>query len=99
MGNRNIQVVPAAVSLTVSFISSILILGEPAEMYTFGGQLMISKLGWMFGAALSTVVFVPVLHPLKLTSVNKVCACGHGYFVTFEAADPGFCWCCGLNIP
>ena len=74
MGNRDIQVVPAALSLTVSFISSILILGEPAEMYTFGGQLMISKLGWVLGAVLSTVIFVPVLHPLKLTSVNEVCS-------------------------
>lgn len=72
MGNHDIQVIPAAMSLTVSFISSILILGEPAEMYTFGGQLWISKFGWLLGAALSTVIFVPVLHPLKLTSVNEV---------------------------
>ena len=86
MGNHNIQVIPAAMSLTVSFISSILILGEPAEMYTFGGQLWISKFGWMLGAVLSTVIFVPVLHPLKLTSVNEVNSSNQFCFVTSKTS-------------
>ena len=36
MGNRNMRTVPVSLSILVSFISAILVLGTPAEMYTKG---------------------------------------------------------------
>ena len=72
MSSHKIQVLPATLSLTVSFISSILILGDPAEIYTFGGQFFLSKFGWALGAVLAALVFVPVLQPLGTSSVNEV---------------------------
>ncbi len=72
MGNRKMQFIPTTVSLMVSYVSSILLLGYPAEMYGFGAQLWVSVFGFFLGAAGGALLFVPVLYPLRLTSVNEV---------------------------
>ncbi len=72
-GGGQIGVLGASVSLTVSFISSILILGYPAEIYSFGSQYWVGNFGWAFLApVLSAVVYVPVLYPLQTTTSNEV---------------------------
>ena len=38
MGDRNLKIIPVAISLLVSFISSTAIMGTPAEMYAYGTQ-------------------------------------------------------------
>ena len=72
-GDRNLNFIPVSVSLTASFFSSILMLGFPAEAYTNGGMYWLYAVGIAIGAILTTILFVPVFHPLKLTSVNEVC--------------------------
>ncbi|CAG5130556.1 unnamed protein product, partial [Candidula unifasciata] len=69
MGNRNMPIIPVAISILVSFMSAILILGTPAEMYTQGTEYYISLIGMLLGIAISAILFVPLLYPLKLTSV------------------------------
>ncbi|XP_048239282.1 sodium-dependent multivitamin transporter-like [Haliotis rufescens] len=39
VGGRNMQIIPVALSLVVSFESSIMILGIPAEVYVYGAQV------------------------------------------------------------
>ena len=84
-GDRNLSFFPVSVSLTASFFSSILMLGFPAEAYTNGGMYWLYAVGIAIGAILSATLFVPVFHPLKLTSVNEVCilycVCGFGVAV------------------
>ncbi len=72
MGNHQMKVIPVTLSFTVSYISTILILGFPAEIYSFGGEFIMTSFGTWIGIALSCVVFVPVLYPLQITSVNEV---------------------------
>lgn len=72
LGGRSQGILPISISLFASFISSILILGFPAEVYTNGGMFIITSIGICIGAILSAIIFVPVFYPLKLTSVNKV---------------------------
>ena len=55
-----------------SYVSAILVLGYPAEMYAFGGQWILHAVGTAIGAALACVLFVPLFYPLKLTSINEV---------------------------
>ena len=58
--------------LQVSFVSAIIVLGHPAEMYVHGTQLVIRVLGYVVGIMLSTIIFVPLLYPLKLKTVFEV---------------------------
>ena len=53
-------------------MSSIMVLGYPAEMYTFGGQYVLNSFGWALGYFLSGFIYVPVLYPLKTTTTNEV---------------------------
>ncbi|KAL8568333.1 hypothetical protein ACOMHN_040906 [Nucella lapillus] len=68
MADRNMSIVPIAVSILVSFMSAILILGTPAEMYTAGTEFVVHLVGLLLAVLISALVFVPLLYPLKLTS-------------------------------
>ena len=72
LGSRQMAVIPVALSMIVSFVSSILILGYPAETYAYGGQYLLYAGGHAIAATLTILICVPVLYPLKLTSVNQV---------------------------
>ena len=73
MGNRQMNLIPVTLSLMVSYISTLTLLGYPAEMYAFGSQYWMSAFGKGAGALIACYLFVPVLYPLKLVSVNEVC--------------------------
>ena len=63
---------PVACSILVSFISAILVLGTPAEMYTRGTQLFMRTIGYCLALFLSSLIFVPLFFPLKITSSFEV---------------------------
>ena len=44
MAGRNLKILPVALSILVSFVSAVGILGQPAEMYAFGTQYSLSGL-------------------------------------------------------
>ncbi|XP_059145437.1 sodium-coupled monocarboxylate transporter 1-like [Physella acuta] len=68
MGNRSLSILPVAISILASFMSAILILGTPAEMYTQGTEFYLATFGVMLGVVLAALLFVPLLYPLHLTS-------------------------------
>ncbi|KAH3802750.1 hypothetical protein DPMN_156432 [Dreissena polymorpha] len=68
MGGRIMQLVQVAITILVSFISAILILGMPAEMYTAGTLYFLYLIGMILAIILSALIFVPLLYPLSLTS-------------------------------
>jgi Na+/proline symporter len=72
MGGRNLQMMPVAVSMLVSYMSAILILGTPAEMYTAGTQYFLYVFGLMAACLVAALLFVPLLYPLKLVSSYEV---------------------------
>lgn len=72
MGGRSLQLVPVAISILVSFMSAILILGTPAEMYTQGTQYFMYMFGIILAIILASQLFVPLLYPLQLTSSFEV---------------------------
>ena len=70
--NRQMSVIPVSLSMTLSFISAILILGMPAEMYAFGTQFWMDNIGMILGAVMAAILFVPLLYPLRLYSCYEV---------------------------
>lgn len=72
MGNRELKLIPVSISLLVSFLSAILLLGFPAESYNNGFEFVLNAFGMSLGCFLAAAVFVPLLYPLHLTSSFEV---------------------------
>ena len=72
MGGRNLKLLPVAISILVSFMSAILILGTPAEMYTAGTMYVLYMLGISIAVLISAKIFLPLFYPLQLTSSFEV---------------------------
>ncbi|XP_049805974.1 sodium-coupled monocarboxylate transporter 1-like isoform X1 [Schistocerca nitens] len=70
-GNGQMSTVPVALSMLASFLSSITLMGQPAEVYIFGPQL------WLFGIAMLLsipavcYIFIPFYHRIKCTSAYE----------------------------
>ena len=76
LANRQLKVIPTALSLFVSFQSAIAILGTTAEMYSYGVQLMVmGPISALIGIAVVERLFVPWMFRMKLVSVNEVRVC------------------------
>ena len=72
LGNRKMNIIPVTLSLMVSYISTLTLLGIPAEVYSYGGQYWLGSFGGAIGTSMACIIFVPVFYPLKLVSVNEV---------------------------
>lgn len=72
MANHQMKTLPVALSILVSFVSGILVLGTPAEMYTRGTQLFMRTIGYCVACFLSSRLFVPLFFSLRVTSSFEV---------------------------
>ena len=70
--DRQLSVVPAALSIIVSYMSAIMIIGVPAEAYLYGGEYILAAFGTGFGTIIAALFVVPILYPLRLVSINHV---------------------------
>ncbi|XP_021372063.1 sodium-coupled monocarboxylate transporter 1-like [Mizuhopecten yessoensis] len=71
MGNRHMKVLPVALSLMVTFESSITMLGFPAEVYVHGIMFWWALFSFMFANFIGVLIWVPLIHPLKVTSLYQ----------------------------
>jgi len=76
LANRQLKTVPVTLSILVSFVSGIIVLGTPAEMYTRGTQLFMRTVGYSLACVVSSLLFVPLFFNLKVTSSFEVCVSG-----------------------
>ena len=72
MGGRKLGLIPVSISILVSFFSAIVLLGNPAEMYTLNTMLVWATVGMYLAVVLAAAIFVPLLYPLQLTSSFEV---------------------------
>ena len=77
MGNRQMQIVPVALSMLASFMSAITVLGVPAENYLYGTQFMLISVAYAALMPVVAYVFIPVFYNLNLTSMYEVSSCRH----------------------
>ncbi|XP_045173763.1 sodium-coupled monocarboxylate transporter 2-like [Mercenaria mercenaria] len=71
LAGRNSRTWPVALSFVVTFQSSLMILGFPAEGYAYGIGVAYYVVGVSVAYMFAALFIVPVFHPLKLTSVNE----------------------------
>ncbi|XP_028811129.1 sodium-coupled monocarboxylate transporter 1 [Denticeps clupeoides] len=71
LGGRSMTPVPVALSLTASFMSAIVVLATPAEVYIFGAIYGLHCLTFILVVVVSSEVFLPVFYRLGITSTNE----------------------------
>jgi len=72
VANRQMKMVPVAISMFVSIVSGVLVLGHPAEIYTRGGQFVMRAFGHVISGFVAGPLFVPLFFRLRITSVYEV---------------------------
>ena len=70
-GGKKISFLPVALSFVVTFQSSLMILGVPAEVYGYGLKSALQTIGIMIAFISGAVITVPVFRPLQITSIYK----------------------------
>ncbi|BFY97778.1 hypothetical protein BsWGS_00818 [Bradybaena similaris] len=71
VGSRRMGALPVCLSLFATFQSAISLLGTPAEVYTYGTMFLYSNVAVVLSYLLGIVTVIPLMHPLKLTSINE----------------------------
>ena len=70
--NRSLGVVPVTLSMYMSFVSGITMLGNIAEVHTHGIQAWLTTLGNGIGEAMGAVIVLPMLFKFRVTSIFEV---------------------------
>lgn len=71
LGGRKMPMIPVAMSLVVSFVSGITLIGFPAEMYFYGTQLYAVNFSILISFVLLNVFYLPVFYHLKFKSLYE----------------------------
>uniref|UniRef100_A0A915D2Y8 Sodium-dependent multivitamin transporter n=1 Tax=Ditylenchus dipsaci TaxID=166011 RepID=A0A915D2Y8_9BILA len=74
IGGRQMPRIPIALSLLTSFLSGILMLGLPAEIFQRGTHIWMSFIVGGLASLITAIVFLPVFYKIK-------CTCIHEYFI------------------
>ena len=73
MANRKLKIIPTVLSMVMSFLSAILIVGASAEIYSYGTMMAVWVIpGQIIGGLVIERIIVPWLYPLQLVSVFDV---------------------------
>nr|XP_039254611.1 sodium-coupled monocarboxylate transporter 1-like isoform X1 [Styela clava] len=70
-GGRKISPIPVAVSIAVSFVSAITVIGVPVEVYMFGTVFIWYNVSLLMTNAVALIYYIPVFHRLQLNSVYE----------------------------
>ena len=73
LGNRKLKMLPTMLSLAMSYQSAILILGRPAEIYSYGVRIVLwHAVGFFVAAIIVERLIVPWVFPQKFVSIFQV---------------------------
>ena len=79
LGDREMKAWPVAISVLVSFLSALYLLGLPGEIYTYGTQFYVLIFGYVVICATTSTVFIPMFRRIKITSVFEVGSLFYSY--------------------
>ncbi|KAB0796174.1 hypothetical protein PPYR_10235, partial [Photinus pyralis] len=65
LGDRKMKVVPVAVSVVVSYISGVTLLGHSADVYLYGTNIVWTVLSCLVATVIGAYLFLPVICKLK----------------------------------
>ena len=72
LGDRQMKNWPVAISLLVSYLSAITLLGVPSEIYTYGAQYYVLIVSYFIICFTVAVIFVPMFRRVNITCANEV---------------------------
>ena len=78
LAGRKGRVIPVGLSFLVTFISSLLFVGNPTESYLYGGVFALNGIGNFLATVFAAIFVVPIVHPLKLTTIYEYLALRFG---------------------
>nr|XP_046234541.1 sodium-coupled monocarboxylate transporter 1-like [Scatophagus argus] len=70
-GGRRLTALPVSMSLTASFMSSITVLSNPADVYCFGAIFVFFSLPYVLSTVVVSEIFLPVFYRLAITSTYE----------------------------
>jgi len=76
VGDRSLNAVPVGISLVVSGLNGVFIIGHSAEMHYHGVKMTYNFIALVIFTVVSAHVFIPQYRRMKLTSVYEV-RCAH----------------------
>ncbi|KAE9548188.1 hypothetical protein FO519_008597, partial [Halicephalobus sp. NKZ332] len=71
MGGRKLPRLPVALSLLTTFLSGILMLAVPAEMFQRGAHIWLNFVIGVASSICTAVIFLPVFYKMKCTSLHE----------------------------
>ena len=71
LGGKNQNFLLVCLSLVVSYQSSVLVLGMPAEIYIYGPMYLLGTVGTFIIIPFLTIVAIPLYKRLNLTSLYE----------------------------
>lgn len=71
LADRNMSILPVAVSLMASFMSAITLLGVSSENYFFGMQFVVINFAYGLATPIATQLYLPVFFGLQKTSTYE----------------------------
>ena len=72
LANRRMNFLPVSISIMLSFLSAITLLGIPAEVYVYGTQFSMTFVGYFFVCVGVSTVTIPMFRRLEMTCVHEV---------------------------
>ncbi|XP_030006512.1 sodium-coupled monocarboxylate transporter 1-like [Sphaeramia orbicularis] len=70
-GGQKMTAIPMSLSLTATFMSSITVLSQPAEVYCFGAIIALFGIAYTVSTVLTSEIFLPVFYRLNITSTYE----------------------------
>uniref|UniRef100_A0A0B6ZN73 Sodium-coupled monocarboxylate transporter 1 n=1 Tax=Arion vulgaris TaxID=1028688 RepID=A0A0B6ZN73_9EUPU len=71
LGGRSMSMLPVALSIFVTFISAISLVGTPSDVYHYGGMASTAYLGFALCYVVGLYTMIPLMYPLHLTSLYE----------------------------
>ncbi|CAK8694363.1 unnamed protein product [Clavelina lepadiformis] len=71
LGGRSMSAYPVAFSLSVGFMSAVLVLGTPSEVYRFGTMYSWTLLGYVLMTIVVAEIYIPTFYNMQLSSVYE----------------------------
>ncbi|XP_050302093.1 putative sodium-dependent multivitamin transporter [Anthonomus grandis grandis] len=71
LADKNMSIIPVAVSLMASFMSAVTLLGVSSENYTFGFQFIVINISYGIFTPVAAYVYLPIFFRLQLTSAYE----------------------------
>ncbi|CAF1372852.1 unnamed protein product [Rotaria sordida] len=71
LADGKMHVFPTALSIMVSFVSAITLLGTPSEVYMSGTMFLYQAASWSIASMVTALIFVPKFREMNLTSIYE----------------------------